>query len=227
MENDKKEKHPAHAVISISRTSGLTHLFRSDFNHHNWISMTISTAHEYEGYGVDSRVMSENEIIEVWMSEAQFARMITTPNMGGGTPCTLHAIRVPESLKEFDGMLPQVKVEDVRKTHKDKIKEVVTERLDRLDALEAQLRGWREAKHRPTMKELDEVVSNLSSLHLAGNFAYLQQVLEEKMEQTIEEGRTEIEAHIAQLAKQVGLDTIKQAQLPDLPHQKTIEQKNE
>jgi hypothetical protein len=226
-EDDKKPKHPAHGVVSIHRISGLTNLFQSGFNHHNWIALTISRAKEFEGYGVDSSLMQDEQIIEIYLSEAQFARMITTPNMGGGTPCTINRFFANEELAKYNGSIPDVEKEDVKKTHKDKVKEAINERLGKVNELRKQIADWREAKHRPTLSELDELVSSIDSLHLAANFAWMQRLMEEKMEATVAEGKTEIEAHIAHLAKQVGLDTISQAKLPTMDEPPRIEQKDQ
>ena len=222
MKDEKETKHPAFGVISVSRVSGHTRLFGSDFTHHNYISLRISTAKTFEGYGVKTSIHNDEQIVEVCLSEVQFARMITALNMGCGTPCTLEYVNMPGSLEKYQGQrIPQVEAEDIRETHKDKIKQMVEERLEDVKNIENQIEQWRESKHRPTLAELDELLRSLRRLHLASNLAYCQEILEEKMERTIEEGRTEIEAHITNLMTQFGLDEIHKKQLPDIPHAPT------
>lgn len=223
MEDDRKTSHPAYGVIEISRTSSNhMRLFQSDFNHHHFITLRISTADAIESYGVAEHVFPKERIIEVALSEAQFARMITTPNMGCGTPCTLEHVRVPASLQEYaDGkQIPPVEKEDIRETHADKIGKICRERLADLDEIQEQLATWRQEKHRPTLSELDQLIRRMEALHLASNFAYLQQVLEEHMEATIEEGRTEIESHVSMLAQRLGLDAVQRQSFPELPHER-------
>ena len=217
MSNRETRRHPAFGVIQICRTSGTTRLFKSDFNHHNYISIRIHTAEEVDGFGVDSDAFPREEIIEVAMSEAQFARLMTTPNLGCGTPCTIEAVRVPPSLEKYRGKrLPPIEKEDVQDTHRDRVEQICRDRLKEFDEIQAQLIEWRNAKHRPTLAELDALANRLASMHLASNFGFLQQVLEEHMEKTVEEGRTEIEAHVMRVVQQLGLTAAQQREFPKL-----------
>jgi hypothetical protein len=183
-------------------------LFKSDFTHQHYITLRIFTAEETERYGVTDAFPKE-EIIEIAMSEAQFARFVTTPNLGCGTPCTIESVRVPPSLREYAGKhLPTIEKEDIRETHRDEIESVCRQRLEELGQVQAQIRQWRIDKHRPTMAELDDLTNQLAGMHLANNFGFLQQLLEEHMEKTIEEARTEIEAHVMQVVNQLGFDEL-------------------
>lgn len=120
-DDSDKTTHPAYGIISIHRTSGGARLFRSDFEHQHYITIDISTAYETPGYGVKGNVYNDAQIISLAMSEAQFARMITSLNVGCGTPCTLERVGVPPALKPFEGkQIPRVEREDLRETQKDK-----------------------------------------------------------------------------------------------------------
>lgn len=219
MKDGKETKHPAFGVISVGRVSGHTHLYGSDFTHRNYISLRIATAKTIESYGVKTDIHSDEQIVEICLSEVQFARMITALNMGCGTPCTLEYVQMPESLKEYQGQrIPQVEAEDIRETHKDKIRRQIEKSMQGVEDVEDRITQWRESKHRPTLSELDELLSSLQCLHLASNLAYCQEILEEKMERTIEEGRTEIEAHITNLITQFGLSEAHRQRLPEIPH---------
>lgn len=139
-------------------------------------------------------------------------------------------VQIPPSLEEYQGQrIPQVEAEDIRETHKGKIKQIVEDRLEKVQGIEDQIEQWRESKHRPTLSELDELLGSLRCLHLASNLAYCQEILEEKMERTIEEGRTEIEAHITNLMIQFGLNEAQKQRLPEIPHapQERLDQPND
>lgn len=84
-------EHPAFGMISINRVSGLTHLFGSDFQHHNWIEVRIYTADLRRNLSRDWP-FARKELICIQMSEAQFATWITTPNVGHGVQCTIDHI---------------------------------------------------------------------------------------------------------------------------------------
>src|SRR5512140_796676 len=64
----------------------------SPFRHQHFIGITISRAAKYRSLAND-RVHGElRTVTEVFLSEAQFARFITSPMDGNGTPCTIHCI---------------------------------------------------------------------------------------------------------------------------------------
>lgn len=218
MSEDGRTTHPAYGVVNIHRIQGHTRLFQSDFAHHNYISLKISTAEKVERHGVSSVAWPVEEIIEINMSESQFARTITSLNMGEGAPCTIGVLRMPSSLAEYANQrIPPLEQNDIRKTHKDKVNELISDRLKELVEIQNKLVAWRKAKHRPTLSELDDIIKNLHATRMPDNFAYIQEVLEEKMEQTIEEGHTEIEAHITQILTRVGLDKVQREALPETP----------
>lgn len=229
MKDRETKRHPAFGVIQICRTSGTTRLFKSDFTHQNYITIRVHTAEEIEGYGVETDAFPREEIIEVAMSEAQFARLMTTPNMGCGTPCTIEGVRMPPSLEQYKGQrIPPIEKTDIQETHRDKVEQICKERLAEFDEIQQRLQQWRTDKHRPTLAELDALIRQLQAMHLSSNFGFLQQVLEEHMERTVEEGRTEIEAHLMRVVQQLGLSTAQGQEFPKLdnPSQKVIEAKD-
>lgn len=82
--------HPAFAQISASRVSGGTYLYGSDFQHHNYVTISIklSESHQRKGSGRDW-AFGREEILEVALSEAQWATFVSTMNVGDGVQCTL------------------------------------------------------------------------------------------------------------------------------------------
>jgi hypothetical protein len=94
----KRETHPAYGLIGISRwtaggarSRGAYRLFGSSVDNHSGISLEIKRAEVYHDLGSD-HYFDLGNIIEVEMSESQFATMITTMNSGPGTPCTIRAV---------------------------------------------------------------------------------------------------------------------------------------
>lgn len=96
--NAKPETHPAYGLIGISRWTaggardrGAYRLFGSSVDNHSGISLEISRCEVVHDLGND-HYFERDHIIEVMMSESQFASMITTMNSGPGTPCTIRAL---------------------------------------------------------------------------------------------------------------------------------------
>lgn len=193
-----ERSHPSYAKINVSRVSGQASLFDSAFQHQHYITLSISRAVMIDSVG-HRHTMEREEYIEVAMSETQFARMITSLNMGSGTPCTL---------QHFQGRLVEQPLrEDEHQTHRDLVRDKMANVMDRQKAMAAQLKKWREEKHRPTLKELDELASKLEteSENFDKNMAFYAGVFEEHMERITDEAKTEIEAHMMQTQQRLGL----------------------
>lgn len=95
---DSVETHPAYAQIGASRCSGSSHLYASDFTHHNFITISIHRSEMNRSLSRDWPNARE-EYIEVALSESQWATFVSSLNAGQGTCCTLRHLRgtvVPE-----------------------------------------------------------------------------------------------------------------------------------
>lgn len=91
-------KHPAFAQIGISRVTGRTNLYGSDFQHQHYITITICRSDLHRHLNRDWN-FGQDELIKVALSEAQWATFVSSPNIGSGVPCTLTRLNgqlVPE-----------------------------------------------------------------------------------------------------------------------------------
>lgn len=86
-----KTTHPAFAQIAASRVNGSTVLYGSDFVHYAAIRIRIHTSTQYRSLAHDRYHEREN-LVEVELSEAQWAHFISSLNMGSGSPCTLTSL---------------------------------------------------------------------------------------------------------------------------------------
>ena len=83
MDGDIVTTHPSFGIAKFSRHS-CSHpqsLFGSSIGHENTITLTISRADHIRSDSSYDRYYEKGQIIEVEMSAAQFAEMITTMNM--------------------------------------------------------------------------------------------------------------------------------------------------
>lgn len=86
------ETHPAYGMIGISRVTGHRKLFGSALAaHEGWISLTIRPCRRNHHLHQDW-YHGDEPLIEINMSQAQFAEFITTPNTGFGVPCTINRL---------------------------------------------------------------------------------------------------------------------------------------
>lgn len=198
-----KYTHPSYGVIKISRVSGETTLFDSDFQHQHFISLSVCKAAKYddghhsmihEDHGDDGR-----SIVEVYMSEAQFARAITSMNMGSGSPCTLNRVH--------NKSVPLPEAEQAKERHIDGVNEKLSGAMNKQREIVGLLERWRSDKHRPTLKEMDELIMDLGCAtdNFKSNMEYYGRCFEEHMEKVVLDAKTEIETHILATTERLGV----------------------
>lgn len=107
-DKEEIERHPAFGLIGISRISGnIGKLFGSHLNNHmGSIMIRIQRAERHYSLSRDWYHGTERgEVIEIEMSHAQFAEMITSFNIAEGVPCTFRRMfgksvpRIPKALE--------------------------------------------------------------------------------------------------------------------------------
>lgn len=86
-----REDHPAYGQIAASRVSGHAYLYGSDFAHQHYMTVRISRSQLHRSLSRDWPFGRE-EVIEVALSEAQWAQFVSTPNSGSGAQCTIEHI---------------------------------------------------------------------------------------------------------------------------------------
>ena len=91
-DEEPKEKHPAYGMVGFYRVSGNPgRLFGSSLkNHESYIALRIGTGERIHSNGWDRYYGSlRGEHVEVMLSSAQFAELLTSMNVGNGVPCTI------------------------------------------------------------------------------------------------------------------------------------------
>jgi hypothetical protein len=86
-------EHPSYGMVQFSHRQGNPKLFGSALEYHNnYVSLIVKTAklrREDTGDYVDGPM--HGDIVEVNLSAAQFAELLTTMNVGLGVPCTIRS----------------------------------------------------------------------------------------------------------------------------------------
>lgn len=95
MEDEKTFAHESYGIVGLSRMlhgMGKTRLFGSAIDtHHSTIVLKVQTA-ERRHYLAMDWFHARKTVVEVELSSAQFAELLTTMNMGDGVPCTIRYI---------------------------------------------------------------------------------------------------------------------------------------
>jgi hypothetical protein len=214
MPDDEFERaHPSYGLVSISRItggSGARRLFGSPLaNHYGTIRLSIGTAKWIHGLHHDRYYGSlRGEHIEVEMSAAQFADMITSLNMGSGTPCTIrclagvqipsppeHATEAEHIRDNFEGSLDKYKAK--ARTYRKKIEELTT---------------------KLSTKAKDEIRIALDVIEdqLSSNVPFVVKQFQEATTRITSAAKTEVDAFVTGVVRAAGLEAIAGGKLPSL-----------
>ena len=212
--DDKFEReHPSYGLIRISRVTGgpgAKSLFGSPLAHHyGTIRLSIGSAkwiHDlhHDRYHGDFR----GEHIEIEMSAAQFADMITSLNMGSGTPCTIrdlmgvtvppppdHATEAEHIRDNFEGSLDKYKA--TARKYRGKIEEL-TSKLS--------------TKARDEVRVAIDVIED----QLAANVPFVVKQFQEATTRITSAAKAEVDAFVTGVVRAAGLEAIAGGKLPSL-----------
>jgi len=196
------DTHPSFGVVRINRIHGNARLFNSAVTHQHFISIQIAHATRDRDLHEDW-IHGGRKIVEVYLSEAQFAHAITSIGMGDGSPCTISSVdgqRVDEPPTEamrdtFDREIV-VELRDLAAT---------TRQLkDDLDTLLAQPRLSKEDKER--LKGLAFKVEQ----DVRANLPFIQHQFDEAMEKAVQHAKIEVEAHVNAVIRSQGLVALRE-----------------
>lgn len=194
------ETHPSFGMVSISRVSGHKRLFESPFEHHHFITLSISHADRTRTDLHDNQIFPTKEIVEVAMSEVQFANMIASLNMGTGTPCTIHHLE--------GEMIEEPNPDQTKKTFAHEAKEHFTH----LAAMAEELENLTNMKPADVKKEQRERMRFLAlKMHqeVTSNMDFFHQRFQETMDKVVNVAKSEIDAHVLNVVQKTGLEAIK------------------
>lgn len=203
MDGDIVTTHPSFGIAKFSRHS-CSHpqsLFGSSIGHENTITLTISRADHIRSDSSYDRYYEKGQIIEVEMSAAQFAEMITTMNYGSGVPVTLRRIQ-GVAIEGTDTV-------NKRQQHSDEFKQRMKDFTDRLKGdqkkLEEMLKKDKLSKEdkRQLKMDFDHLTTEISQ-----NIPFFEQMFEEQMDKTVVESKAEIENFISNTVTHFGLEAI-------------------
>lgn len=202
--------HPAFGQIRAGRVSNSPGavLFDSDITHQHTVVIQISTATRQRNLNHDY-IHPGRELIEVELSEAQWASFVSSMNTSG-VPCTLRHTETDRNLPglEYDPRLAHSMAEVKGAAAKtfDKIREA-------RDAYEEALANKSPAKERN---------EKLRALHFAiehteSNLSFAAKSLNEHAENVVQKARADIEAIVGAEAGRLGLTQGQAAGLVALP----------
>lgn len=196
------EIHPAWAMIGASRVSSSPPgavLFDSDVTHQHYVVVRLATASRDRHLHHDWK-RARQTIIEVAMSEAQWASFVSTMNVGDGVACTVQ-------WREGVGRVPEM-------PYSPRLQESIREVRAAADMAAAKVARAAEAVQtafdgNAGRKAMREALRDLQIAlgHMPANTAFAAEALNEHAENVVQKARADIEAMVTAKAQQLGIDT--------------------
>lgn len=192
MKEFEKDKQEAYGLLGFYRqTSSDKHpLFGSSIKHSNTIALKIQDASVHRGLHKDW-FHGDNLLIEVEMSQSQFAEAITSMNMNDGIPCTIRYI-------QGKGRIPDIEFKDTVKKFNTEFSFHIINSADEARQLLKDTNELFSNKASIGKRDREEILNRLSQLitHLDGNSKFIVTQFENQMDKTVTEAKAEIEAFI-------------------------------
>lgn len=204
---DERRRHPSYGTIRVMRAQNSrgNRLFGSELSeHYTSISIEIGRAEEISS-DTGTAYRQVESLIRVEMTAAQFAEMITSPNMGD-VPCTIS--RFGGALVPREGAPPESKQERLKRKFAERTAAFRRELNQRRAAVDAIL-----AKKTLSQQDRRDVANLLASVsqEVELNMPYFLEVYQEGCERMTAAAKAEVEAAMSMAVARAGLTALGQA----------------
>ena len=204
-EDEEKIKHESFGTLHVSRRSGGDgRLFGSPLRHQHHMAITLKTASMSRSLSNDW-IFSDKVVAEVEMSEAQWAQFVSSPNVGGGVPCTIRyrhteGFKAMEDVPEADGV--KTTFEKEVKARADEYAASARELVPVLDAILAGA-TIKKADLKALRDRLDTIATGMPN-----SMKFMYEQFERTMDKTVCAAKADIEAHFIKTVMQAGIDAL-------------------
>lgn len=198
-DNAYKLTHPAFAQIRASRVSGNRTLYGSDFDHHNYIEITLKRS-EWNRTLHHDWFFGRDELYTVALSEMQWANFVSAMNVGDGTPCTM--VR-DKDVGLYPGVLITDRTEQFADEVRDQTKDAITDLRELIDAIDAS--GLSKTKAEGLKAKAQKALRTFQD-HLP----WAEKQFRKHMENSVEKAKAEVAAYANAVIRGAGLTAIEQ-----------------
>ena len=197
MTKETTTQHPAYGFIRLSRTNGGNgRLFMSPLRHDHRITITIGEAEQVRSLNND-RHFPRKQLIEIDMSEAQFAQFVCNSSFSEGAPCTIRRKfgQPVEPLTEAQ-LTSERYYQEARETAKEAV-EAVRDAKAKIATLTAKLPKAAQGVIEQELHALE--------MKLNDHMPWIVQQHHEHMTKAANNAKLEIEAYLVRATERVGL----------------------
>lgn len=208
MRGDKRSKHKSYGQLQIARISGGSRdLFASSIKHRDTVMLRIYNTELVRNLNTDWYSNSGQALIEIEMSQTQFAEAITSMNSGSGTPVTIRSI----AGEVVDDCPPINKIQEFD----DEFTKHLEGISDNLNALTFNTEKILSQKKAPNKSEKETILKEISKLKQEwnSNIDFINRMFSEQMDRTVLESKGEVEGFILNKIQSLGLESLKELNL--------------
>jgi hypothetical protein len=201
-------RRPSFGLISIHRVNGAFDLYGSSIHHTEAIAITVSTS-TYKRDLSNDWYFPGDEVVQLYMSPAQWASFVSSFNMGGGIPCTLRWTQKDRSIEH-----------EPERNRKELFAEEFEAKIKgATDAAAKLAKRAGELLNRPgtlTKAEKQELLGLMGHIvqDIRSNIPFVEEQFREQMEKTVTEASKEIEAIFHRIIEHTGISALKDGYRP-------------
>jgi hypothetical protein len=195
--------HPCFGMIGAARVNGGTFLYGSDFQHNAFVRVTVRESCLRRSLSTDWP-HGNKELIEIDLSEAQWAEFVSAMNIGFGTQCTIRHVQ-----HEFRPGLPKPerRADQFAREAADDMRESLEALADLSNAIDA-------LKLSEKQKEVLRGHVHTSRSRLTSGLPFVAKLFAEHMESTVSKAKMEINAYGSNMLIKTGMQALADKQPP-------------
>ena len=217
-DREETEEHESYAMVQFSRRHGDPgRLFGSSLkSHESHVTLKVARAKRIHSLGYDRfHAGTRGDIVELDLSAAQFAELLTTMNVGSGVPCTLRYIEGKRIQDPPDMKLEVEKVQDSFKQDMKDLAEKCDKDVADVTAL-LEKKSLNKADREEILKKFYMVMMQVKQ-----NVPFMLEQFEEATGKVVTHAKAEVDAFMTHNVMSEGLralaDKIGEKEPPKLP----------
>jgi hypothetical protein len=196
--------HPSFGVLQVSRVTGYTKLFASDFKHRHFITLTLRRARVRRDFSRDWIFSSIDDEFTLYMSEAQWAHFVSSFNDGSGVPVTIKSTRDGNRVSVDE---PPASGVGSRQSFIDEFQEMCKRAGQHLNLALEMLRNMARGNlglSKTNLATLQKTVE-LAKQSISSDLPFVEEQFESHLDTLIANAKAEVNAHNAMRVMELGI----------------------